>query len=93
VVKISSDFVLCFCSRGLRGLLAKAFGVRGWHPPLPLYGGRGKPGFVLAMSGLHHQPARTEHLSVCFKNPKRTDFLGDLIGWADKKTHEIEISY
>jgi len=30
---------------------------------------------------------------VCFKNPKRTDFLGDLIGWADKKTHEIEISY
>jgi len=32
-------------------------------------------------------------LRVCFKNPKRTDFLGDLIGWADKKTHEIEISY
>ena len=32
-------------------------------------------------------------LRVCFKNQKGADFLGDLIGLADKKAHETEISY
>jgi len=32
-------------------------------------------------------------LRVCFKNQKRAEFLGDLIGLADKKAHEHELSY
>jgi hypothetical protein len=34
-----------------------------------------------------------EGVRVCFKNQKRAEFLGDLIGLADKKAHEHELSY
>jgi hypothetical protein len=32
-------------------------------------------------------------LRVCFKNKKRADFLGNLIGLVDRKARENEISY
>jgi hypothetical protein len=32
-------------------------------------------------------------LRVCFKNRKRADFLGNLIGLVDRKAHENEMSY